>query len=940
MERRVDLARTATELAGPDPLGRSLLVRPNQPIPDQWEVAPVVDASAEADPDLIERLHRAWRQRERLVIVWSGPLPETAPRLDVAFHTLSPTTELEGERLRFAVTANAVDLLEPSPSFAPLQRALALGAELAPTGGESGGIVADTAQAEVILVDGTSAWVDGGPLDHLPTDALSGHPVIPRIHLTAGRLEVERAMRDQPTAELAPDQLSAVGHRGGPARIIAPAGSGKTRVLTERTRHLINDRAISPSAVSLVAYNRRARAEMADRLDDINGLDIRTLNSLALAIATGRGPFLAADRRARLATINEIEARRLLQDIVPGRRRRQLTDPLEPWIDALSACRLGLRDPDEIEASYGGDVAGFPEVLETYRSTLARRGQLDFDEQILTSITVLLTEPEARAAARRATPLLLVDEFQDLTPAHLLLVRLLAGPPAEVFAVGDDDQTIYGYSGASPDWLVNFARFFPGAADHRLTVNYRCPTPVVSAAANLLSYNHNRVVKEITPNPANQSEHTPANGAETAGAIPGFAARASADPQQALVTRVEQLLEGGAKPSEIAVLARVNAALLPAAVFLAEEGHPVAKPAGVGTHLLERSGFAAALAWLRLASAPEQRLGSEDLRLALRRPPRSVHPRIVDWICEQSSVKGLLALSNRLTSERDATHLSELAADITSLRERYDEGASASELLDTIYNEIGLLGAASQLDQSQRTARRAAHADELAALRAMADIGPGPIELEPWIRDHLEAMPTQEHDDGAEAITLATVHTTKGLEWDHVIVHDVRGDLHPHRLATDIEEERRIFHVAITRGRHSVLVNAVGPGSSHPSSPFLDELAQPRPADRPWPTVEPVAATVVTSGGRKAKGGGTKRERPEPGSEGEAARRQALTSWRTQRCKSDSVPAYVVLDNATLDAIAATAPASLAALGRIKGIGPTKLDRYGADILGIIESTG
>ena len=182
---------------------------------------------------------------------------------------------------------------------------------------------------------------------------------------------------------------------------------------------------------------------------------------------------------------------------------------------------------------------------------------------------------------------------------------------------------------------------------------------------------------------------------------------------------------------------------------------------------------------------------------------------------------------------------------------------------------------------------------------------------------------------------------TEDIEWDHVIVHDVRGDLYPHRLATDTEEERRIFHVAITRGRQSVLVNAVGPGSPHPRSPFLDELDRARPADRPWPVVEAPSTPIVSSTGRNAKGGAAaKRERAEPGSPAEASRRQALTSWRTERCKSDGVPAYVVLDNATLDAIAAAAPTSLVDLGRIKGIGPTKLDRYGADILGIIESVG
>ena len=155
----------------------------------------------------------------------------------------------------------------------------------------------------------------------------------------------------------------------------------------------------------------------------------------------------------------------------------------------LSACRLGLRDPAEVELAYGGDVAGFPEVLTAYRSELARAGAMDFDEQILRAIQRLLGDRRARATARAVAPLLLVDEFQDLTPAHLLLLRLIAGPAGEVVGVGDDDQTIYGYAGASPDWLIHFDRFFPGAADHRLTVNYRCPPDVVGGAVNLLSHN-------------------------------------------------------------------------------------------------------------------------------------------------------------------------------------------------------------------------------------------------------------------------------------------------------------------------------------------------------------------------------------------------------------------------------------------------------------------
>lgn len=907
LEDHRPLDRSIVDLAGPERLGRSVLIRPGDEVPAPWKGAPVVRASSEADKATVEELHQMWRLRRRTVIEWSGLAPSSAPSPASPFHELAPDTELPGEHLAFAATANAVDLLQAEPRFTPISYALELGADIGTTG-------------DIRLTTGQEAWADGGPLDRFDPEDVNGLAVVPRVHLVAGRLRPLEIDATASEARLAPDQLAAVEHRGGPARIIAPAGSGKTRVLTERTRYLVENCGVDPVAVSLVAYNRRAREEMNDRLADVGGLDIRTLNSLALAIATGRRPFATSGADRALVTISELDARRILERIVPGKRRRRLTDPLEPWIDALSACRLGLRHPDEVELAYGGDVAGFAEVLPRYREALADRGQLDFDEQILSAIDVLLNDPEARQVARRAAPILLIDEFQDLTPAHLLLVRTLAGPAAEVFAVGDDDQTIYGYSGASPDWLVHFTRFFPGAADHRLTINYRCPPSVVSAATNLLSHNRNRVPKEVAAPPARTAD------ADALSVNPNL------DPQRALVTHVEALLSAGAEPQNIAVLARVHAALLPAAVYLAEAGHAVVKPAGVNTHLLDRSGFAAALAWLRLACAPEQRLAADDLRLALRRPPRSLHPRIVDWVCEQGSVKALRALANRLNTERDAQSVKDLAADIESLRKLHDNGTTAAELLDDIYHRIGLLGAASQLDSSQRSARRAAHADELAALRSVAEIGPGPADLEAWLRERLDSLPTFDDSERHDVITLATIHTTKGLEWDHVVVHDVRGDLYPHRLAADTEEERRIFHVALTRCRRSVLINAVPPGAGQPTSPFVTELARARSADEPWP--ERSSPTRPTP--RTGSGSGPKKKRREPASPGEAGRRQSLTAWRTERCRADEVPAYVVIDNATLDAIAEAGPGSLLALGRIKGIGPAKLDRYGADILGVI----
>src|SRR5690606_33884700 len=446
---------------------------------------------------------------------------------------------------------------------------------------------------------------------------------------------------------LAPDQLAAVTHPGGAARIIAPAGSGKTRVLTERARHLLVAWRLPPTAVSLVAFNKRAQEEMRQRTADLPGLQVRTLNSIALAIVNGTPPFARQSRQWR--TIDEPDVRRLLGRLVETPRKLNV-DPLAPWIDALGNVRLGLVDPATVEARYGGDVDGLTDVYPRYLAALEREGAVDFDGQIHRAIRVLLTDPAARRTAQRASRVLLVDEFQDLTPAHLLLVRLLAAPGGAVFGVGDDDQTIYGYNGADPAWLIDYGRWFPGAASHPLEVNYRCPAGVVEVADRLLRHNRRRVPKTIRAAP-----DAPAGGWST---------DATDDPVAGTTAAVRAAIDAGAAPADVAVLTRVNATIAPAQVALAVAGVPIS--GGVGTEFAERTAVRAALAWLRLAGGA--RFAPDDLSEALRRPSRPRHPRIAEWVAEQRDCDGLLRLAERLTNERDATRVTELAGDIVRLQ--------------------------------------------------------------------------------------------------------------------------------------------------------------------------------------------------------------------------------------------------------------------------------
>jgi DNA helicase-2/ATP-dependent DNA helicase PcrA len=953
---------------GPPALGRGAVVMEGSDLPASWaalERVPLGEAELSQPRSVIAHLHAAWLGRRPLIV----ELGFDANRLRIEerhagpVYGLAPEFEFPLERLQFLLWANNYDARSGRPIWWHAVKA-------ARTLSQQGVVVGG--RADVILGDGTDAYIDGGP--PRPPELPDGGIVIHRWNAEAGNAEPVR--HDSVSADLAPDQLTAVSHGAGPARIIAPAGSGKTRVLTERLRHLVVDTGAAPETVTALAFNVKAADEMKGRTSEWfagRAPHIRTINSLAYDICNEFGGA------GRLRVLNEMDARRLIEATFEIRRRSN-ADVLAPYLEALAAIRLQLTDPGVAEENFP-DAAGIGSGFDRYRSSLAEAGALDFDEQIYRAIEILVTRPDARAAARTRCRSLLVDEFQDLNPAHLLLLRLLSAPGFDCFGVGDDDQVLYGYSGATPKFLIEFADSFPGATPYALETNYRCPPDVVDGASSLLSYCSERIDKVIRSARA----HPDAAGHA---APPADGLVILREPQDQLATATVRTIDGwltaGHDPTDMAVLARVNSALLPVLVGLSESG--IACESSLTPRVLDRTGIRVALAYLRIGNDPDN-IRTDDLRETIRRPSRRIAPNVIDMLTSsgRSSLSDVRRLAGRLTGG-DVEKLQQYAADLEIVARGC--AASSSAGLRAIRLEVGLGDAVDILDASRDEADRSTHVDDLIALESVASLHAEASTFETWLRSVL-----QPGEAGRPGVLLSTIHRIKGREWDRVIVFGVNQGLLPHRLSHDLDAERRVLHVGMTRARVQTILLA----DSNAPSDFLDEVrgarsrqVGPTPpkqassegaqmAHRPRSRAErrrrearrPIESTQIgASTGLHISRGGTQGEIVQvndsgvvvqvgnlkervsfgtevsvegklvtlvPAREPNPTGAERLRGWRSSVSSAEKMPAYLVLSDKDLLAIADARPRTLSELADCRGIGPMKLERWGDEILAALD---
>jgi DNA helicase-2/ATP-dependent DNA helicase PcrA len=383
--------------------------------------------------------------------------------------------------------------------------------------------------------------------------------------------------------------------------------------------------------------------------------------------------------------------------------------------------------------------------------------------------------------------------------------------------------------------------------------------------------------------------------------------------------------------------------------------------------VLNRTVLRAALAWVRLAIDPNS-MSRSDLFEAVRRPGRGINRLFGELIGGRRgpfSVESLLEIGRDLEGRR----LERWTGFCDDVLLAATAAGSTPRLLEVLATQIGLDRAASAIDAGRSRADRASQGDDLAALRRVAALGPEPDSFDSWLRDQL-SVPSS-----VEGVTLSSVHRAKGLEWDHVLVFGADSGSMPHALSDDIEEERRVFHVAVTRGRESVVVLS---DKDRPSrflaelegtAPVVDDTPQPKPPRRGHREkvglsvslgdlisvpggLDGVVAEIESTGVliRLGKGGAEMLipwgERISvDGRSGELVpgldsdQRDLFTqlkAWRLGRAESQGVPAFVVFSDRTLEAIVSARPTSPEALLEVPGIGPAKLEAYGDDLLDLL----
>jgi superfamily I DNA/RNA helicase len=610
---------------------------------------------------------------------------------------------------------------------------------------------------------------------------------------------------------LNPAQREAVEHSDGPLLVLAGAGSGKTRVVTHRIARLV-ERGVPPRAIVALTFTNKAAGEMRSRVSGVLGanaagaaraLTVSTFHSFGLEVL-GRerqaigGAFTIFDQGDQMALIKQ-----LLRDAVGDRAY-----DAPAVLARISNAKGAFIRPEDLPVRDEYDEAA-KLVYPRYQAALRRYLAYDFDD-LVCEVARLWTENAAvRTRWQERFLHVLVDEYQDTNRAQLEMLRLLVGERRNVCAVGDDDQAIYGWRGAEVGNILDFESHFPGARVVKLEHNYRSTKPILDVA--------NAVIARRTDAKWRKVLFTDRLGGDKA----TVAVAATPESEAAWVGRhVRRLVhDAGVRPRDVAVLYRSNGQSRLIEEALREQGVPH-RVVG-GAQFFERKEVKDVLSYLKVALNPSDEV---SLRRIVNHPPRGIGEVTLDRLALHAAKRGWTlwqtvervdALDDIPSAPRDGCR--SLAQVIETMRAQlFGEKLPPSQVVRSLSERIGLKRALEEGAPSVDVgAKRWANVEWVAGALARHEAkGGGPTEGLASFLNALTMGFDADKEDGADLVTLSTLHGSKGLEFDAVFLIGCEEGYLPHartldaravdtvdRGGQDIEEERRLFYVGVTRAR-------------------------------------------------------------------------------------------------------------------------------------------
>ena len=654
----------------------------------------------------------------------------------------------------------------------------------------------------------------------------------------ANAADERRTTRRGPTAEelldgLNEPQRKAVVHAGHPLLVVAGAGSGKTRVLTRRIAWLVAERKAHPGSILAITFTNKAAAEMKERVEALVGKRARimwvsTFHSACVRIL--RKEIHHFGYKSNFSIYDAADSKRLMTlvcrdlDLDP---KQYQPNAILHWV---SNHKNELRDHEEAaKDARNGLEEAYASAYTLYQRRLREANALDFDDLIMSTVHLFQVHPDVCETYRRRFRHVLVDEYQDTNHAQYALVHQLCADdpeeagervePAELMVVGDADQSIYAFRGASIRNILDFEQDFPDATTILLEQNYRSTQTILNAANAVIGHNRGRKPKRLWSQ-AGDGER-----------IVGYVADDERDEARFVSEEIDKLTDtGAARPGEVAVFYRTNAQSRVFEEIFIRLGMPYKVVGGV--RFYERREVRDALAYLRMLVNPADEI---SLRRVLNTPKRGIGDRAVE--CVQSLAdRDRITFWEALRRAADAPGLATRSLKaiegfvglVDELQSMVDAGERADVILESVLDRTGYLAELEASDDPQDDTRVENLAELVAVAREFSDdpvAGPSadPADVDagtlaPGLADFLERVSLvadtdqipdtpDEQDDGV--VTLMTLHTAKGLEFPVVFLTGLEDGVFPHSRSLgdqpELEEERRLAYVGVTRARAAAL---------------------------------------------------------------------------------------------------------------------------------------